>query len=105
MFPSCDQSFRSDALLFATVFLFDEVEGDVSERGHIGRRMIFADTAFVFSKRHIENPMDFIFNSPVTAYSVSYLLGIGWQAADEIAAFYRGFAFTRACCFYQGNRA
>src|SRR4051794_2942810 len=52
--------------------------------------MIFADPVFIFSKGDIEHPMQRILYCPMAAHGFSKPLGLGWQAAEIVAAFHSG---------------
>lgn len=60
----------------------EEVDGSVSEGGEIVSGCAVADTAVVFAKRRITNPMKTIFDVPVLSPPGEKLTRIGTTARD-----------------------
>src|SRR5829696_578298 len=52
-----------------------EVCGTVADPGATG----------ILAKRHIQHPMDLVFNSPMAAYRLGDRLGIAWQTGEIVA--------------------
>jgi len=56
----------------------------MSEYSEVFRCIVFADARFIFSKWDIQNPMQTIFNAPVTANSMAEAFGIIFDTADVV---------------------
>ncbi len=55
------------------------------EGGDVFRAMILADAAFVFAKRHVELPVQGVFNAPVAADSCREAFHQRRKAQDKVA--------------------
>ncbi len=47
--------------------MFDNVEGHLSQDGHIVGRVTDADASVIFSEDDIQDPMETVFNGPMKA--------------------------------------
>jgi len=87
--PSCLKPLGLGATL--GLVLFDEVESELSEDGEIRRRVLWADSAVVFSIGRIRDTMQFIFDAPMTADRLRHLLSGGLLATvDVVSPFFAG---------------
>ncbi len=53
--------------------------------GHVLGRMVFAHAGLIFVEHDVQRPVQRVFDSPVGAYRLGNLPGIGGQTADEKA--------------------
>jgi hypothetical protein len=68
-----------------------QANGEAFEPGNIVCRMAVAKPAFVFPERHVETPMQCVFNSPVAADGRGKSLDSEPKRANE---------YTRITCFH-----
>ena len=52
---------------FGCLFLLEQVQGDVAQNSKVLRTVTPADAAVVFIKGDIQDPMEFIFNPPMSS--------------------------------------
>lgn len=52
---------------FGSFLLFEQIERHVSQNSHVFGSVIFMNTIVVFIHCNIQNPMEFIFNGPMSA--------------------------------------
>lgn len=77
--PCGEESFvlDSDACGF---FVLEHTESEAADEAEVGVGVTFADAALVFAERHVELPVQAVFDTPVTA------CGFGEAAAGKIAS-------------------
>ena len=63
----------------------DEVDGEVSDDGHVFCAMTFAQARLVVFEDDVQHPMKPVFDSPVTAHGVGGLLGGEASGRDIIS--------------------
>ena len=59
----------------------------MSEHGEVLRCVIFSDTAFIFSKTDVQNPVQTIFDAPMTSDSMAEAFGVIFDTADVVSYF------------------
>lgn len=91
MIPPRLQAFGFDAVC-AGSFLFEQIEGDVPEDGKIVRSVTGTDAGEIFAEGDVENPMEAIFNLPVSAHSREEELSVRRQGGEKIAGIGRAVA-------------
>jgi hypothetical protein len=56
--------------------MFEQIDGNMSQDSEVFRRLIFADPAVIFVQSDIQNPMQLIFDRPMSADNVQNAFGI-----------------------------
>ena len=79
-----------------TPILLEQVQRDPSDHSHIFCRMAGSNPAFVFTKGHIQDPVQLIFNAPVAAHRFGQAFRIRGQTTNVVAAFDAVFFADRA---------
>jgi hypothetical protein len=82
------QAFGFDAV-FAGSLLFEQIEGDVPKNGKIVRSVTGTDAGEIFAEGDVENPVERIFNLPVSAHDREEVLSVRRQGGEKIAGFGR----------------
>src|SRR5918999_2686563 len=85
--------------------LLKQIHAQVTDGRHDGGCVALADTAVVFSKHHIQPPVQTVFHAPMPPHCIGKLLGVRGNGVDEIASFDApGFAHP-AFPFHQADTA
>ena len=84
MVPSSLQAFGPDAA-FGRAFSSQQVQSDVPQDSEVLWAVSFSHPAIVFSESDIQHPMHLILDLPVGARGMEQLLGVAFQAGDEIS--------------------
>ena len=76
MLPGSLELFGVDAA-FGSLLLLERVEGDMAQDGEILTSLVLAHPAVVFVESHIQDPVQIIFDRPVSARDVWNSLASG----------------------------
>ncbi len=60
---------------FKGIFRFQDIKGDLSDNIKIFSRIIFSCPTFIFTKSHIQEPVQIIFYTPMSSLVSHYLFG------------------------------
>ena len=58
--------------------LFEQVQGQLTQNSEILGGMVLTSAAFIFTKDHIEYPVEAVLNLPVSTHAAQQPVGIGW---------------------------
>ena len=80
-------SFSLDAV-FGCLLLFEQIECHVAQHNEVLVGISLADPAIIFAKRHIQHPMQCVFNGPMAAPNLEEMLRVVGHVRDEVARLY-----------------
>ena len=89
MIPCGFEAFSFDAA-FETRLQLEQVQGDAVEQGEVLRGISGSFTAQVFSKGHIQHPVQLVFDAPMLANLAVDQCRVGSQAGDVVTGFVLG---------------
>src|SRR5690606_6906339 len=81
--PSCSFSTQLDGSLVLDGA--DEIDGEVSDDGHVLCAMALSQPRLIVLEDDVEGPMEGVFNEPVAAHRLCRRLGIASGRRDEVA--------------------
>ena len=84
-------------------FLPQQVKGDVSQHGKVFRPVSLAHAGIILAEGDIQDPMELVFDLPVSSHRLKQLLGVTLQAGDEVASLHRPGGANATFCLDHGN--
>ena len=81
--PSSLQAPGTD-ITFGGLLILEQIQNDVAQDGQVFSGVILANSALIFPKGNVLNPMHLIFDFPMTAFGLQNRFRFGRQTGNEI---------------------
>src|SRR5690606_34264071 len=98
--PSSFESLGMNADL-GGVLLFQQIKGDVSYQRQVVGSITGAHATLVFTKGHVQDPMQAVFDVPMTPYGLQTQIGIAGQTGNVVSVLLGGFLPDTSFAAYQ----
>lgn len=86
MIPARVELFAADSTFLGSL-LFEEIESQAAEGGHVLRGVSSPGSALILPRLHVQNPVELVLNSPMPTHRFGEGFHTQRQARQEVATF------------------